>query len=866
MPVLYTNNATSTLSAGITNVATSLTVSTGQGARFPAISGSDYFYATLINNSGTIEIVRVTARSGDTLTIVRAQDGTTAAAWNAGDRIELRVTKAMLDDLKADTRAANFTNNLSFNGNSLRITGDLTNATVANRLLFQTSTADSASYLGVIPSGTATNAQLQVMNSATPDNSSYGAFIVNATQVRLTSAALGTGTQLPLTLYIGATEAGRVSTAGNMLLGSVTDNATDKLQVTGSMSLSSALRVGSSPSAGTTGQVLTSQGVGAAPTWSAVAASSLQEFTASGTWTKPLGANFVMVEAWGAGGGGGGGQYRTSPSQAYAGGSGGGGGAYAYRVFKASDLAGTVSVLVGAGGTGGAAGNSGSPAAGSGTNGGRSAFGGHLIAVGGGGGGGSWADAYSVAGGNGAGVLGAGQPSAMDGDGSHGAFGNLTPLAAHVNGRNSGFGGGNGGGSYSPDGGVSIFNIGSGGASYQGGGGGGSGAGYFGSNTYVGGTGGGKFLGIGTYPTGGYGARNGLNGGAGGFREGGGGGGIMSVSKSDFAALRAVVGGSRIVVQDQSTGWAITSTDNGVSWTFLRLPESSSGMELLYVGAEWFLVPINNTEQRILKSSDLATWTTAGFTSPTQVGNYVSYANGVWFCTGSNGLMLTSTDLATWTSRTTGVATTIRHVVWTGTNYVAAAANAGVIYSSNLSSWSTATGITSPNVSEVACNGATVVAISQTTPFTFYSTNNGQTFTGSSTATNNPTDTGMQCLEYLGGNFILLSFSAVYTSTDGNTWTTRTDGTTNQYAGIAYTGSAWFIGGRAGSLFAGISSTDLAAWTSRTISSLAATGGGAGGAGGLGGGGGGGGSCAVNSLPAGAGGAGGNGLVRVYTW
>jgi hypothetical protein len=106
MPVLYTNNATSTLAAGIAAGATSITVQTGHGARFPSVSGSDYFYATLTNSAGTTnEVVRVTARATDALTVVRGQDGTTAAAWNAGDRIELRMTKAMLDDFKADARS-----------------------------------------------------------------------------------------------------------------------------------------------------------------------------------------------------------------------------------------------------------------------------------------------------------------------------------------------------------------------------------------------------------------------------------------------------------------------------------------------------------------------------------------------------------------------------------------------------------------------------------------------------------------------------------------------------------------------------------------------------------------------------------------
>lgn len=107
MAVLYTNNATTTLASGITAAATSLTVTSGKGALFPAPTSPDYFYATLSNADGlALEIVKVTARTTDTFTVVRGQDGTTAAAWSTGDKLELRITKSMLDDFKGDTNAA----------------------------------------------------------------------------------------------------------------------------------------------------------------------------------------------------------------------------------------------------------------------------------------------------------------------------------------------------------------------------------------------------------------------------------------------------------------------------------------------------------------------------------------------------------------------------------------------------------------------------------------------------------------------------------------------------------------------------------------------------------------------------------------
>lgn len=94
---LWTNNPRSTLAAGINDSALSLTVATGEGARFPNPGANQYFNVTLVDTSGNYEIVKVTARSSDTLTIVRAQQGTSARAFVLGDTVSLRVTKNTLE-------------------------------------------------------------------------------------------------------------------------------------------------------------------------------------------------------------------------------------------------------------------------------------------------------------------------------------------------------------------------------------------------------------------------------------------------------------------------------------------------------------------------------------------------------------------------------------------------------------------------------------------------------------------------------------------------------------------------------------------------------------------------------------------------
>ena len=89
MTALFKNNAFSTLASGINDSVTSISLDSGDGAKFPSPSSPTYFYATLIDTSNNLEIVKCTARSTDVLTVTRAQESTTARAYSAVGPIKL---------------------------------------------------------------------------------------------------------------------------------------------------------------------------------------------------------------------------------------------------------------------------------------------------------------------------------------------------------------------------------------------------------------------------------------------------------------------------------------------------------------------------------------------------------------------------------------------------------------------------------------------------------------------------------------------------------------------------------------------------------------------------------------------------------
>ena len=130
MAVLYTNNAASVLASSLTASSsdTTLVVTTGDGDEFPIVASPDVAYATLEDSAGNIEIVQITARSSgsDSMTVVRAREGTTLQAWATGTLVEVRTTAAGLNSKANKVSGATYGNLAELDGN-----GDLIDSGVA---------------------------------------------------------------------------------------------------------------------------------------------------------------------------------------------------------------------------------------------------------------------------------------------------------------------------------------------------------------------------------------------------------------------------------------------------------------------------------------------------------------------------------------------------------------------------------------------------------------------------------------------------------------------------------------------------------------------------------------------------------------
>jgi hypothetical protein len=389
MGIKVTNNGFGTLSAGINSSATTVTVDSGQGARFPTLGSGDFFFATLIDTSNNLEIIKVTARSTDSMTVTRAQDNTSARAFSIGDRIELRPTAALFENAHLDNTP---TSTGSFGLPKGTTAQQPTVSATEGHIRYDTD--DNVVYFS--------NGTSWVKISApTPTISSISGSIINgaATNIVLTGTDFGTAN-----LQVKFTPSGGSTSTVTVTPSSATNS--------GNVAVPSAI-YGQNAGAVISVLVTSSDGVSSTPTNMTVAGfatggdtilssgnTRTHIFKGTGTFVAPQNitdVDFLVVAGGGQGGhyfrggGGGAGGVRSTLGQT------GGGGSVESKITLAQ---GNHTITVGLGGSANTYSNPGA-------NGGNSSIGSQIVSLGGGGGG-SYSANNAASGGSGGGQAGVG--------------------------------------------------------------------------------------------------------------------------------------------------------------------------------------------------------------------------------------------------------------------------------------------------------------------------------------------------------------------------------------------------------------------------------------------------------------------------
>lgn len=220
---LYWNSSTNTMR--VYNGSTWQDVAQGVSTPFQTFSGTGSQTAfTLSGTPGAVGAVEVFISgvrqvpttnytvSGTTLTFVTAPPAGTNNVFVRWISTQPMVNGALTGDL-------------TLTGTALRIRGDFSNATVANRVMFQTSTTNSSTVVGVLPNGTGNYSEYRVFNAGDPTNASTLDFSVGTSVARIRSDITGTGTYLPMIFATGGSERMRIDTSGSALVNLSTPRA-----------------------------------------------------------------------------------------------------------------------------------------------------------------------------------------------------------------------------------------------------------------------------------------------------------------------------------------------------------------------------------------------------------------------------------------------------------------------------------------------------------------------------------------------------------------------------------------------------------------------------------------------------------------
>ncbi len=194
------------------NTTTARTITAGTG--ISVTNGDGVSGNPTITNGG------VTSITGTTNEIdVSASTGSVTLSLPSAINVDLNGSVGATTPAAGTFTSLSDSGNLTFTGTGNRITGDFTNATVANRVMFQTSTANNYTAVGAIPNGTSVTSQFLALTGSTANESYAAMAVIGGDRVLIQSERFGTGTYLPMTFYTGGSEAMRVDTSGNVGIG-----------------------------------------------------------------------------------------------------------------------------------------------------------------------------------------------------------------------------------------------------------------------------------------------------------------------------------------------------------------------------------------------------------------------------------------------------------------------------------------------------------------------------------------------------------------------------------------------------------------------------------------------------------------------
>ena len=186
-----------------------------------------------VNNTSDVDkpvsTAQATAISASTATNIHAATSKTtladadelgisdsAASWGL-KKLTFANLKSWINSLFVSKSGDTIGGNLNFSGVGRRITGDFSNATVAERLLFQTNQPNTATAIGAIPSGSGTESSLILLNKSSTTNASGLDLRALTAEMQIRASNHGAGPFLPLTFHVGGAERLRIDTSGNVL-------------------------------------------------------------------------------------------------------------------------------------------------------------------------------------------------------------------------------------------------------------------------------------------------------------------------------------------------------------------------------------------------------------------------------------------------------------------------------------------------------------------------------------------------------------------------------------------------------------------------------------------------------------------------